>query len=140
MLLAALILAAAAPAPKATATPNPVIEIPLKRVVVAFPTPDEAVVTLHGEGRELAAPELVSQRLKLGDVEVPDAPIAVDITASVAWGESLPTAAGAVNRPRMKISSLRVPHSTASAPANGRFRTAVRPSSPRFGFQSCGKP
>ncbi|MDQ1218421.1 hypothetical protein QE411_003276 [Microbacterium arborescens] len=34
----------------------------------------------------------------VGDVEVPDAPIAVDITASVAWGESLPTAAGAVRR------------------------------------------
>ena len=78
MLLAALVLAAAAPAPKATATPNPVVEIPLKRVVVAFPTPDEAVVTLHGDGRELAVPELGSQRLKLGDVDVP-LPAAPDV-------------------------------------------------------------
>lgn len=34
----------------------------------------------------------------VGDVEVPEAPIAVDITASVAWGESLPAAAGAVRQ------------------------------------------
>lgn len=34
----------------------------------------------------------------VGDVEVPDAPIEIDITASVAWGESLPAAAGAVRR------------------------------------------
>lgn len=32
----------------------------------------------------------------VGDVEVPGAPISIDITASVAWGESLPGAAGAV--------------------------------------------
>ncbi|MDD7928736.1 Asp23/Gls24 family envelope stress response protein [Microbacterium thalli] len=34
----------------------------------------------------------------VGDVEVPYAPIEIDITASVAWGESLPAAAGAVRR------------------------------------------
>lgn len=34
----------------------------------------------------------------VGDVEVPGAPIAIDITASVAWGTSLPAAAAAVRR------------------------------------------
>lgn len=34
----------------------------------------------------------------VGDVEAPGAPIAVDITASVAWGTSLPAAAEAVRR------------------------------------------
>ncbi|WP_256728897.1 Asp23/Gls24 family envelope stress response protein [Microbacterium oleivorans] len=34
----------------------------------------------------------------VGDVEVPAAPISIDVTASVAWGEPLPSAAGAVRR------------------------------------------
>jgi hypothetical protein len=63
MLLGALVLAAA--------VANPPLELHVQRAVIALPTADEAVVTLYGEGREVAAPALRGQRLLLGDVSVP---------------------------------------------------------------------
>jgi hypothetical protein len=68
MLLAALILAAV--------TPTPTPELHVSKATVALPGPDEAVITLHAQGREGEPRAISRQGLRLGDVKVslPTAP------------------------------------------------------------------
>ncbi|HPC82012.1 MAG TPA: LEA type 2 family protein [Thermoanaerobaculaceae bacterium] len=62
MLLAALVLAAAVQPPPA---------LRLLRVELDLPTPDQAVLVLHGEGRREPAPLLAAHRLRIADLEIP---------------------------------------------------------------------
>lgn len=63
MLLAAVVLAAA------VSNQPPVVH--LQKVELDLPTPDQAVVILHGGGRErLVLPALKDQRLRIGDLSV----------------------------------------------------------------------